>query len=117
MQTTNLEAAPWWPDLLALRDELPLSELATRFGTTPVALVLTLKRLGISKTAKASEGATPTAKARSRGTDLARTQAWEVRFRHEERSRVLFADDFDAALGVAMRGGDVTLLTLLGPAL
>ena len=119
---TGIEAAPWWPDLLAVRDELPVSALAARFGTTAVAIVLAFKRQRIAKTAQAPQGRSfgvaqaprPLAKvAAAAAPDV----AWEVRFRGDDRPRMLLAADFSSALGLAMRRGDVASVALLGPAL
>lgn len=120
---TGIEAAPWWPELLEVRDQLPLSALAARFGTTVVALVLAFKRTGTSKTAQAPLGSpkatssAPRPASRAPAREATGELAWEVRFRGEERPRVLFAEDFSAALGRALRRGDVDSVALLGPAL
>ncbi len=113
---TNIEAAPWWPDLLAARDEGSLGELAERFGTTVVAIVLAFKRCGIAKAAQAPIASHP--RLLRKAPKLTRSlSAWEVRFHRDDRPRVLLAADFVTALGLARSRGDVCAVTLLGPAL
>ena len=129
---SSIEAAPWWPELLAVRDQLSVSELAARFGTTVVAIVLAFKRLGVAKTAQAKGGTPPSAKLSPRAKKILESRVpssglavravtavrvWEVRFRGEDRPRVLVASDFSSALSVAMKRGDVASVALLGPAL
>ena len=49
MQT--LDSRPWWPDLIALKDNLSLRELAVKFEVSPAAISNALKRNGINRTA------------------------------------------------------------------
>lgn len=113
---TDIESAPWWPDLVAARDEHTLGELAARFGTTVVAIVLAFKRRGIAKASNVPRASHPRL-LRKPARAPAAASAWEVRFRGEDRPRVLLADDFATALGLARSRGDVVAVTLLGPAL
>jgi hypothetical protein len=46
----RLETLDFWPELLELKDELSLRELAARFGVTPGAISAALKRTGIPRT-------------------------------------------------------------------
>lgn len=45
----RLETFDWWPQLVALKDELSLRELAERFGVTPGAISAALKREGVMR--------------------------------------------------------------------
>ena len=45
----GLENEPWWPDLLAQKDDRSLRELAGEFGTTPGAISLALKKTNTSR--------------------------------------------------------------------
>ncbi|TNE88254.1 MAG: hypothetical protein EP330_15125 [Deltaproteobacteria bacterium] len=47
----RLETHDWWPELLALKDERSLRELAEQFGVTPGAITAALRRQGISRAA------------------------------------------------------------------
>jgi hypothetical protein len=47
----KIETNDWWPQLVALKDELSLRELAERFGVTPGAVTAALKRNGIQREA------------------------------------------------------------------
>lgn len=49
MPRPRLESATWWPDLLELKDELPLRDLAQRFGVSVNGLSRALKRSGIDR--------------------------------------------------------------------
>jgi len=46
----RLETHEWWADLVALKDDLSLRELAERFGVTAGAISAALKREGIGRT-------------------------------------------------------------------
>lgn len=112
---TDIESAPWWPDLLAARDAYTLGELAARFGTTVVAIVMAFKRHRIAKASNVPRASHPRLMRKSAG--VPREQMWQARLRGEDRPRVLLAADFSTALGLARSRGDVIALTLLGPAL
>jgi len=45
----KIETNDWWPQLVELKDELSLRELAERFGVTPGAVSAALKRNGIER--------------------------------------------------------------------
>lgn len=45
----RLETLDFWPDLVALKDELSLRELSERFGVTPGAISAALKRTGTTR--------------------------------------------------------------------
>ncbi len=45
----RIETFDWWPDLLALKDELSLRELANRFEVTPGAISAAFKRTGTAR--------------------------------------------------------------------
>lgn len=45
----KIETYPWWPELLSLKDELSLRELAERFDVTPGAISAAFKRTGTSR--------------------------------------------------------------------
>jgi len=45
----RLETYDWWPELVALKDELSLRELAEKFSVTPGAISAALKREGITR--------------------------------------------------------------------
>jgi len=45
----RIETFDWWPDLLALKDELSLRELADRFEVTPGAISAAFKRTGTAR--------------------------------------------------------------------
>ncbi len=47
----RLETFEWWPELVALKDELSLRELSQKFDVTPGAISAALKREGISRKA------------------------------------------------------------------
>jgi transposase len=46
----KIETHDWWPQLVELKDELTLQELAERFGVTAQAVARALKRTGTSRT-------------------------------------------------------------------
>ena len=46
----KIETNAWWPELVALKDELSLRQLAERFGTTATAVSAGFKRNGIERT-------------------------------------------------------------------
>jgi|GEM_PF-1485953 len=46
----RIETNDWWPDLVTLKDELSLRQLAERFGTTATAVSAAFKRNGIVRT-------------------------------------------------------------------
>jgi len=46
----RIETNVWWPELVALKDELSLRQLAERFGTTATAVSAAFKRNGIERT-------------------------------------------------------------------
>lgn len=46
----RLETLEFWPELVALKDELSLRELSERFGVTPGAISAALKRTGTTRT-------------------------------------------------------------------
>ncbi len=48
---SNLENQPFWPELLRLKDTMPLKALSKRFATTPGAISAALKRTGTTRTA------------------------------------------------------------------
>lgn len=45
----KIETYDWWPELLALKDELSLRELAERFDVTPGAISAAFKRTGTTR--------------------------------------------------------------------
>jgi hypothetical protein len=45
----RLETLGFWPDLLRLKDELSLREMAVQFGVTPGAISAALKREGVTR--------------------------------------------------------------------
>lgn len=49
MPRPRLESASWWPELLEVKDELSLSEMADRFGVSINGLSRALKRAGIER--------------------------------------------------------------------
>jgi hypothetical protein len=51
---SNLENQPHWPEILRLKDKLPLKALASRFETTPGAISAALKRTGTARVASVS---------------------------------------------------------------
>lgn len=53
---SNLENQPHWPEILRLKDQLPLKALAARFGTTPGAISAALKRTGTARVATTAMG-------------------------------------------------------------
>jgi len=65
----RLETLDFWPDLLALKDELSLRELSERFGVTPGAISAALKRTGTTRN-PAPPGPRAARKSRDRGEDL-----------------------------------------------
>ena len=65
----RLETLDFWPDLLALKDELSLRELSERFGVTPGAISAALKRTGTTRN-PAPPGPRAARKSRDRGDDL-----------------------------------------------
>lgn len=48
---SDLETEGFWPEIVRLKDELPLSDLAKRFRTTPGAISAALERTGATDTA------------------------------------------------------------------
>ncbi len=53
----HLEEDAAWSQILRLKDELGLRELAERFGTSPSAVAAAFKRQGVSRTPHALDGA------------------------------------------------------------
>lgn len=49
MPRPRLEAAPWWPEFLEVKDEYPLKVLAERYGVSINGLSRALKRAGIER--------------------------------------------------------------------
>jgi|GEM_PF-2074933 len=49
MARPRLESADWWPELLQLKDELPLKVLAEKYGVSINGLSRALKRAGIER--------------------------------------------------------------------
>ena len=45
----RIDKQAWWPELVELKDELSLRELAERFGASPAAIANALKRNGIKR--------------------------------------------------------------------
>lgn len=45
----KLETFEWWPEMVALKDELSLRELGERFGVTPGAIMNAFRRNGIER--------------------------------------------------------------------
>jgi len=45
----RIETFDWWPELVELKDELSLRELADRFSVTPGAISAALRRTGITR--------------------------------------------------------------------
>ena len=52
----RIETNDWWPELVKLKDELSLRELAERFDVTPGAISAAFKRTGISSPPSAPPG-------------------------------------------------------------
>ncbi len=48
----GIESEAWWPQLVALKDEMPLTRLATQFNTTPYRIKMALQRCGLSRRAQ-----------------------------------------------------------------
>ncbi len=51
LTATDAERAPWWSELLAIKDETTFADLAARFGVTVYAIRKALERTGESKLA------------------------------------------------------------------
>jgi len=49
LKMLKLEARPWWPDCVALKDALSLRELSVRFGATPATIAGAFKRRNIER--------------------------------------------------------------------
>jgi hypothetical protein len=62
----RIETFDWWPDLVGMKDELSLRELAEKFDVTPGAISAAFKRGGLSRK-PAPPG--PRARRRGRGDD------------------------------------------------
>ncbi|MGB0641114.1 MAG: hypothetical protein ACPGTU_17395 [Myxococcota bacterium] len=45
----KLETRSWWPELVALKDEMSLRELSEKFGAAPAAISNALKRNGLAR--------------------------------------------------------------------
>jgi hypothetical protein len=45
----KLETRPWWPELVALKDDMSLRELSDKFGAAPAAISNALKRNGLAR--------------------------------------------------------------------
>lgn len=54
----GVESEPWWDELLQLRNELSLRELAEKFGASPGEISLALKRAGVRREPKQAQGTT-----------------------------------------------------------
>lgn len=58
MPRPRLESSPWWPELLELKDQLTLQELAQRFDVSVNGLSRALRRAGVHRSAvRAGSGA------------------------------------------------------------
>lgn len=56
MPRPRLEASPWWADLLQLKDQLTLQELADRYGVSVNGLSRALRRAGVHRSAVRAGG-------------------------------------------------------------
>ncbi len=45
----RIEMNPWWPELIQLKDTVPLRELAEKFESTPGDICAALRREGLSR--------------------------------------------------------------------
>tara|TARA_B100000530_G_scaffold238698_1_gene155359 strand:- start:26 stop:601 length:576 start_codon:yes stop_codon:yes gene_type:complete len=77
LRVKKLETRSWWPELVALKDEMSLRELSEKFGAAPAAISNALKRNGLSRKAsaagprKARSTKTPKKPSRAGGSILA----------------------------------------------
>ena len=55
----KLETRSWWPDLVALKDDMSLRELSEKFGAAPAAISNALKRNGLSRKSPAGSARKP----------------------------------------------------------
>jgi hypothetical protein len=85
----TIESNEWWPELVALKDELSLRELAERFQVTPGAIVAALKRGSITRSTVSGRAGTapPGDRPTAAGGDAARR--WVAPSRPEPDARAL----------------------------
>ena len=88
----KLEKRAWWPDLVRLKDEHSLRELGRRFGVSPAAIQVALKRNGISRQKKPAGRPVVAAVAPAVGLS-------KPRGRHARRYSEMRLSPYDSQLG------------------
>ena len=128
----RLESLEWWPDLVALKDELSLRELARRFDVTPGAIAAAIRRTGVSRRPSPPGPKTSTARVAppaaaraplpdpvSPGSPNSKGLAWAVTFAGAQAgpTPVVIAASIGDALIAARRTAEPVGIQLLGPVL
>ena len=96
MPRPRLEASPWWPDLLRLKDQPTLHELADRFDVSVNGLSRALKRAGVSRSAVRAGGSGERSQPDPRSAEA---QVWWDEFLglKDKHSLAELAERFDVA--------------------
>lgn len=117
----RLETREWWPELVRVRDEHTLHELAERFGASPGAISSALRRAGFSRKrgtrkARAADGAAPTNGSPTLSERSLTRSAWRVIFA-DETTRVGIGTSLLEVARAAERLGPVVKVERIGEAL